>query len=108
MHTPFQSPKLVDDSHLELRACMGTDDSLASVKIPKKLRSKLMAAFKQQPHSGHSSSTENWFTVWDDYASDRLSKLIPLATEGMPCYWIDNGAFLVWFDWSIQKFIISV
>ena len=92
----------------ELRSVMGTDDSLNNVKIPKRLRSKLMAAFKHQPHTGHSSDTERWFTVWDDKTNDRLSKIIPLATEGMPCYWIDNYAFLVWFDWSIQRFIISV
>lgn len=93
---------------VELREAMGTDDSLNDIKLPRKLVAAINKAFTARPHSGHSSDTERWFTVWDDYATDRLSKLIPLTTEGMPCYWIGSNAYLVWFDWSIQKFIVSV
>lgn len=59
------------------------------------------------PHT-RSSSTEKWFTVWDEGAEKELFKIVPIATGGSPCYWIDNHAFLVWFDWNIQKFIVSV
>ena len=92
----------------ELREVMGVDHSKNNVKLTKKLTAKLNAAFTGKPHSGYSSETERWFTVWDEYANDLLSKLIPLTTEGMPCYVIGGNSYLVWFDWSIQKFIVSV
>ena len=93
---------------VELREAMGTDDSLNDRKLPKTLITALNKVFTCcEPHSGHSSTTELWFTVNDEYASDRLSKLIPLATDGMPCYLIGGNAYLIWFDWVIQQFIIS-
>jgi hypothetical protein len=92
----------------ELREVMGTDTTFNSTKLTKKLGAKLNAAFTGKFHSRYSSDTERWFIVWDEYATEKLSKLIPLATEGMPCYWIGENAYLVWFDWSIQKFIVSV
>jgi hypothetical protein len=94
---------------MELRVVMGTDDTLNFSRIPKKLVAKLNATYKTTNlHTGLSNGFERWFVVWDEYATEKLSKLIPLATEGMPCYWINESAYLVWFDWSIQKFIVSV
>lgn len=94
---------------MELRIAMGTDDTLNFIRIPKKLGAKLNATYNTANlHTGHSCQSERWFVVWDEYATEKLSKLIPVVTEGMPCYWLNENAYLVWFDWSIQKFIVSV
>lgn len=93
----------------ELRDVMGTNESKNGVKLTKKLAAKLNSCFNTRYlHTGHSSQSERWFVVWDEYTTEKLSKLIPLTTEGMPCYWIGNHSYLVWFDWSIERFIVSV
>lgn len=92
----------------ELREVMGTDDSLNNHKLSKNLVAALNGVFADGLYSQHATALERWFVVWDEYATEKLSKLIPVVTEGMPCYWIGGNAYLVWFDWSIQKFIVSV
>jgi hypothetical protein len=69
--------------------------------IPEQLRLKLMAAFK-----GREMMTRpGWFVIWNDQANDALLDRYGVVTGEQPEYSI-NDAFVVRFDWNLQRFIV--
>lgn len=68
--------------------------------IPKWLRAQLMAAFR------NSTSDPGWYPVHHEGANARLCKLFGLTTDYQE-YRIGN-AFRLRFDWSIQRWRVSV
>jgi hypothetical protein len=84
---------------------VGVDYSKNDVAIPKVHQKNLMSCFTYRPI--HYNSLEKWFVVTKPETEKWLSKNIPVYSEAGPVFVIGDHAFKVWFDWNLQKFLVS-
>ena len=84
---------------------VGTDYSKNKVLIPKVHQKNLTSCFTYRPI--HRNLLEKWFLVFQPETEKWLSKNIPVYSETGPVFVIGDNAFKVWFDWNLQKFLVS-
>jgi hypothetical protein len=84
---------------------VGVDYSKNDVAIPKVHQKNLKSCFTYHPI--HYNSLEKWFVVTKPETEKWLSKNIPVYSEAGPVFVIGDHAFKVWFDWNLQKFLVS-
>lgn len=84
---------------------VGINYSKNGVEVPKGHQKNLMACFGNRPI--HHNTLEEWFEVAKPETETWLAKNIPIYSEVGPVFVIGDHAFKVWFDWNLQKFLVS-
>ena len=84
---------------------VGINKSKNGILIPKVHKKNLMGCFTYRPI--HRNPLEKWFLVFQPETEKWLSKNIPVYSETGPVFLIGNNTFKVWFDWNLQKFLVS-
>ena len=90
----------------QLHEAMGLDMGYNDVTLTKTTVKGMAKAFKGYPTS-YSNGLEKWFVVWDEKAEKQLSRILPVYSGDNPVYQVGDHAFKVWWDWSIQKWLVS-
>lgn len=88
-----------------LQEQVGIDLTKNEVLIPKGHKKNLMACFGNRPTCHN--TLEKWFEVTEPQTERWLANNLPIYSEVGPVFVIGDHAFKVWFDWNLQKFLVS-
>jgi hypothetical protein len=84
---------------------VGIDLTKNEVPIPKGHKKNLMSCFTYRPI--YRNPLEKWFVVFQPETEKWLADNLPIYSEAGPVFIVGDHAFKVWFDWNLQKFLVS-